>query len=209
MVEELTDSRISAESYEGNGERRGRIVRGRAKERTEVLKTHNDTVYDGDNETDDGNGTSAYENDTYGTDSVSALSENDADFFHRRDNFEQARRRALDDAIEREDWDLAAALSEGMRAANLPGGYEKAHTSWNQSELDKFIANNDWSAVKSYIARMREMSKTKSRGPTERNSANKNIGARSQLQHKDLMSESSWTSGSESSYESYDSESEI
>ncbi|KAL3915415.1 MAG: hypothetical protein SGILL_005666 [Bacillariaceae sp.] len=200
MVEELTDSRVSAESYEGNGGKRGRIVRGRARE----PKHHQflDTVYDGDNDdnTDDDNTASLYDNDTYGTDSVSALSENDTDFIHRKDNFEQARRRALDDAIEREDWDLAAALSEGMRAANMPGGYERAHTSWNQSELDKFIANNDWSAVKSYIARMREKSQT---------SANKSIGARSQLQHKELMSESSWTSDSQSSYESYDSESEI
>jgi hypothetical protein len=199
MVEELTDSRISAESYEGNGGKRGRIVRGRARE---PVRTHLDTVYDGDNDdnTDDDNTASLYDNDTYGTDSVSALSENDTDFVHRKDNFEQARRRALDDAIEREDWDLAAALSEGMRAANMPGGYERAHSSWNQSELDKFIANNDWSAVKSYIARMREKSQT---------SANKSIGAKSQLQHKELMSESSWTSDSQSSYESYDSESEI
>ena len=148
-----------------------------------------DYSYYGDNEVD-----------TYGTDSVSALSDHDTDFLHRKENFEAARRRALDDAIEREDWDLAAALSEGMRAANMPGGYERAHTSWNQSELDKFIANNDWSAVKNYIARMREKSQT---------SANKSVGARSQLQHKELMSESSWTSDSQSSYESDDSESEI
>jgi WW domain len=196
MVEELTDSRISAESYEGNGGKRGRIVRGR--ERAPVPSHHLDTVYDGDNDTEEDNTT--YDNDTYGTDSVSALSENDTDFLHRKDNFEQARRRALDDAIEREDWDLAAALSEGMRAANLPGGYARAHSSWNQSELDKFIANNDWSAVKNYIARMREKSQAL---------ANKSIGAKSQLQHKELMSESSWTSDSASSYESYDSESEV
>eukprot|EP00539_Tryblionella_compressa_P003403 CAMPEP_0178747088 /NCGR_PEP_ID=MMETSP0744-20121128/8139_1 /TAXON_ID=913974 /ORGANISM="Nitzschia punctata, Strain CCMP561" /LENGTH=1039 /DNA_ID=CAMNT_0020400309 /DNA_START=496 /DNA_END=3616 /DNA_ORIENTATION=+ len=208
MVEELTDSRVSAESYEGNGGRRGRIVRGRPREPVE--KPHHDVIYDGDNDTDTDNATSAYDNDTYGTDSVSALSENDTDFLNRKDNFEQARRRALDDAIEREDWDLAAALSEGMRAANLPGGYAKAHSSWNQSELDKFIANNDWNAVKSYIARMREISKTKQVTQGNRSSsANKNIGARSQLQHKELMSESSWTSDSQSSYESSDSESDI
>jgi hypothetical protein len=221
MIEELTDSRISAESYEGNGGRRGRVVRGRARDADETR--HQEPVRDGGNETEEEKSTSAFENDTYGTDSVSALSENDTDFLNRKDNFEQARRRALDDAIEREDWDLAAALSEGMRAANLPGGYEKAHSSWNQSELDKFIANNDWTAVKSYIARMREMSKSTERDPeiissprkshgdqaTNKTSANKNVGARSQLQHKELVSESSWTSDSQSSYESYDSESEI
>jgi hypothetical protein len=198
MVEELTDCRISAESYEGTGGKRGRIVRGRPREH--IAARQLDTIYDGDNDTD-GDNTTSFDNDTYCTDSVSALSENDTDFLHRKDNFEQARRRALDDAIEREDWDLAAALSEGMRAANLPGGYARAHSSWNQSELDKFIANNDWSAVKRYIARMREKSQA---------STNKSIGARSQLQHKELMSQSSWTtSDSQSSYESYDSESEV
>jgi hypothetical protein len=217
MVEELTDARLNAESYEGNGEKRGRIVRGRAIDQAVASE-----YYDGDIETEEEGTTSAYENDTYGTDSISALSENDTDFLNRKDNFEQARRRALDDAIEREDWDLAAALSEGMRAANLPGGYERAHSSWNQSELDKFIANNDWSAVKSYIARMREVRKkslkedvhesqrkSKANNVSRSSSANKSIGARSQLQHKELMSESSWTSDSHSSYESDDSDSEI
>jgi len=218
MVEELTDARLSAESYEGNaGEKRGRIVRGR--QTHEIETASDDIVYDGDNDTEEDYG---FDNDTYGTDSVSALSENDTDFLSRRDNFDQARRRALDAAIEIEDWDLAAALSDGMRAANLPGGYEKAHSSWNQSELDKFIANNDWTAVKSYIARMREVSKKSQQGNegSSRNagksqkiarpsSTNKSVGARSQLQHKELMSESSWTSDSHSSYESYDSDSEI
>eukprot|EP00529_Nitzschia_sp_RCC80_P002981 CAMPEP_0113489490 /NCGR_PEP_ID=MMETSP0014_2-20120614/26556_1 /TAXON_ID=2857 /ORGANISM="Nitzschia sp." /LENGTH=1133 /DNA_ID=CAMNT_0000383229 /DNA_START=141 /DNA_END=3542 /DNA_ORIENTATION=- /assembly_acc=CAM_ASM_000159 len=218
MVEELTDSRISAEiCYEGNGQSRGRIMRGKLREH---VAKYDEATYDGDNDTDLDDGTAAYDTDTYGTDSVSALSETDTDFLHRKDNFDQARRRALDDAIEGEDWDLAAAISEGMRAANMPGGYEKAHTSWNQSELDKFIANNDWHAVKSYIARMREASKKSQRSQEDviqaprsatrtSSSTSKNIGARSQLQHKDLMSESSWTSDSQSSYESYDSESEI
>jgi hypothetical protein len=217
MVEELTDARLSAESYEGNGEKRGRIVRGGARQRVVASD-----FYDGGDETEDDGAASAYDTDTYGTDSISALSENDTDFLNRKDNFEHARRRALDDAIEREDWDLAAALSEGMRAANLPGGYEKAHSSWNQSDMDKFIANNDWSAVKSFIARMREMSKklqkeevieSPRKGPpinaARPSSPNKNVGARSQLQHQELLSESSWTSDSRSSYESDDSDSEI
>merc|ERR1719162_1451302 len=212
MVEELTDARLSAESYEGNaGEKRGRIVRGRARE----IEPAPEVLYDGDNETLDDYGASTFDNDTYGTDSVSALSENDTDFLSRRDNFDQARRRALDAAIEIEDWDLAAALSDGMRAVNLPGGYEKAHSSWNQSELDKFIANNDWTAVKSYIARMREQSKKEqgngaSSGKGQAASANKRVGSRSQIQHREMMSESSWSgSDSQSSYETYDSESEI
>lgn len=208
MVEELTDARLNAESYEGNaGERRGRIVRGRA---TEEVEPTPEVMYDGDNDTLDDYGTSTYDNDTYGTDSVSALSENDTDFLSRRDNFDQARRRALDAAIEIEDWDLAAALSDGMRAVNLPGGYEKAHSSWNQSELDKFIANNDWTAVKSYIARMRDLSKKEQ--ATGASSFNKRLGSQSQIQHRDVLSESSWSgSDSQSSYddETYDSESEI
>jgi hypothetical protein len=207
MVEELTDARLNAESYEGNaGTSRGRIRRGRARE----VQPAPEVSYDGDNETFDDYGTSTYDNDTYGTDSVSALSENDTDFLNRRDNFDQARRRALDAAIEIEDWDLAASLSDGMRAVNLPGGYEKAHSSWNQSELDKFIANNDWNAVKSYIARMRVQSKNE-QGKGQASSASKRVGSRSQMQHKDVMSESSWSgSDSQSSYddETYDSRSE-
>jgi hypothetical protein len=134
-VEELTGSRVTAETYD----RVGRIMCGKSEDIEEGS-------YYGDNE--------------YGDDSVSALSETEADFSQRKENFEQARRRALDDAIEREDWDLAAALSEGMRATTTTGDYTKAHQSWNQSELDKFIAVNDWDAVKSYIARMREAKKT-------------------------------------------------
>ena len=214
MVEELTDSRINAESYEGKaGEKRGRIVKGRARQQVETTQ---DSLYDGDNDTTEDFGASTFDNETYGTDSVSALSENDTDFLSRRDNFDQARRRALDAAIDIEDWDLAAALSDGMRAANLPGGYEKAHSSWNQSSLDKFIANNDWNAVKSYIARMRVESKKEqgqvstTRRKNHTSSANKRVGSRSQIQHRDMMSESSWSgSDSESSYETYDSESQI
>jgi len=205
MVEDLTDARISAESYEGtSGEKRGRIVKSRARKEVNSSRDY----YEANNELIEDYGASTFDTDTYGTDSVSALSENDTDFLSRRDNFDQARRRALDAAIEVEDWDLAAALSDGMRAVNTPGGYEKAHSSWNQSELDKFIANNDWNAVKSYIARMRERSKKQegAKGQT----ANKRIGSRSQMQHTDVMSESSWSgSESESSYETYDSESRM
>lgn len=220
-VEELTNSRVAAETFD----KPGRVVRSRGSTTDEL----DEGSYYGDDEVN-----------TYGTDSVSALSENDAEFSNRKDNFEQARRRALDDAIEREDWDLAAALSEGMRATNTLGDYAKAHSTWNQSDLDKFIANNDWDAVKSYIARMRDAKKeghdvapppiTKSqsaqsdsvlRAPSRKEapptigksqSFSKSVGARSQLQHKNFMSDSSWTS-EEPSYdsgtdeeESYDSD---
>ncbi len=209
MVEELTDARLNAENYEGlAGERRGRIVRGRARH----VDPTPENLYDGDNDTD--YGTSHYDNDTYGTDSVSALSENDTDFLSRKDNFDQARRRALDAAIEIEDWDLAANLSDGLKAVNLPGGYEKAHGSWNQSELDKFIASNDWNAVKSYIAKMREQSKKQQGHNRDPSIPNKRLGSQSQIQHSsngEALSESSWSgSDSQSSYDddTYDSESE-
>merc|ERR1712238_571927 len=66
MVEELTDARLSAESYEGNaGEKRGRIVRGR--QTHEIETASDDIVYDGDNDTEEDYG---FDNDTYGTDSV-------------------------------------------------------------------------------------------------------------------------------------------
>ena len=214
-VEDLTKSRVAAETFDSNG----RVVRGRAANSSDP----EDGSYYGDNEVN-----------SYGTDEVSALSDHETDFMHRKENFEAARRRALDDAIEREDWDLAAALSEGM-GKSKPGDYAKAHVSWNQSELDKFIANNDWDAVKSYIARMRgrknalntELGALPGAKSTRKSIANapprgksksgkvdltqdttltKRIGSKSQLQHTELLSESSWTSGSSYDDDSTDSE---
>ena len=221
-VEEFTDSRVMPETYDVSG----RVVRGRL---ASDFNSPPEDQYYGDNEVD-----------TYGTDSVSALSENDADYMNRKENFEHARRRALDDAIEREDWELAAALSEGMRPT---GDYVTAHGKWTQSEMDKFISQNDWSAVSGIIAQMKDGRKiphvspagsdeivipspsggiltsagsatssgvlrAPSRGKMSTegvSAAEKRVGSRSQLQHKELLSESSWTS--ESSYDSeYDSE---
>merc|ERR1712183_467445 len=122
MVEDLgTKSRVVSEIYDKNG----RVVRGR------------DLTYDDEedslSETVDNNLFAAASaavntdapNTSYG-DSVSALSEADADYGMRRENFRQARRRALDDAIDRQDWDLAAALTEGMRHSNYSAGdYER------------------------------------------------------------------------------------
>jgi hypothetical protein len=196
----------------------GRVVRGGTTD-----NNNTEDSYCADNEVD-----------TYGTDSVSALSENDTDFLSRKDNFDQARRRALDDAIVREDWELAAVLTEGLRQSGGCTGRDiaNAHNTWNQSELDKFIYNNDWSAVSGYIAQMLD-SKNKEppipnrdelvipkpsvppaaamsivRVPpaadSEDPSLKKKIGSTSQLQHRELLSESSWTS--DSSYDSYDSD---
>lgn len=190
-VEELSRSRVAAETFD----MAGRVVR---RHRSNPDDDENLNNYYEDNE-----------GDMYCGDSVSALSENDTDFAHRKENFEQARRRALDDAIEREDWDLAAALSEGIRYANTTGDYARAHSSWNQSELDKFIAQNDWGAVKSYIARMRNNAKKEGHSVVPSAGVDKRVGSRSQLQHKLFVSDTSWTSDSydsEEEEESFDSE---
>ena len=198
-VEEFTGSK--AETYATSG----RIVKGGfSDEDDESGDADIEDTYSGDNDTD-----------TYGTDSVSALSEADVDFHGRKDNFDVARRRALDDAIEREDWELAAALSEGMRGTSTSKVTE-AHASWSQTELDKFIANNDWAAVSAYIAQMR---KNKEDSTTTTNDESSGIAAsaesksrktggvlrapsRGNGQHASgLLSESSYTSGS-----SYDDE---
>lgn len=89
-------------------------------------------------------------------DSISALSEADADYQLQKENFERTRRRALDVAVEREDWDLAAALSEGMKQVKDSLYGKDAQREWTQTELDRFISENDWDAVSKYIAHMRD-----------------------------------------------------
>jgi hypothetical protein len=131
LIEEFTGSK--AETFAVAG----RVVRGG------INENNVEDSYYGDNEVD-----------TYGTDSVSALSETDPDLLSRKDNFDQARRLALDDAIEREDWELAAVLTEGLRQSGGSRDVADAHNTWNQSALNKFIASNDWSAVSGYIAQM-------------------------------------------------------
>ena len=143
IIEEFTGSK--AETF-GVG---GRVVRGGTNE-----DSAEDSYY-GDNEVD-----------TYGTDSVSALSENDSDLLSRKNNFNQARRRALDDAVEREDWELAAVLTEGLRQPGGSRDVTDAHNTWDQSSLNNFIANNDWNAVSGYIAQMLDGKKKEPTPPT-------------------------------------------
>ncbi|GAX18158.1 hypothetical protein FisN_25Hh141 [Fistulifera solaris] len=73
------------------------------------------------------------------------------------------RRKDLEDAIANRDWDLAAALSEGMRSIpsqNIPR--RNTRTSNEQSELDRLISQRDWDGVSDYIARLRATGKTES-----------------------------------------------
>jgi len=92
-------------------------------------------------------------------DSVSALSFNELEFAQPsgKGGMDDARRRALDDAIRREDWDMAAAISEGMKALKIKESPKprQGQQEWKQSELDKFISENDWDAVSDYIAGLR------------------------------------------------------
>jgi hypothetical protein len=164
--------------------------------------------------------------DTVGTDEVSALSVSDIEFLERKERFDNARRQVLDEAIRKKDWDTAASLTETirdeMRQQKLVDSYDVSADSefheWTQSELDKFIAQNDWDAVARYIAIMRDSKKSPVNNPPsnttairQRSSASntssnssglegyrKRFGARSQLQHTELNSVSSWES--ESSY---------
>jgi hypothetical protein len=161
---------------------------------------------------------------SFPNDSVSALSETDFEYSIRQDDADIARRRALDDAITRQDWDLAAALSEGMRKLSAQDPYHRRikhqHGEWKQSELDKFISEHDWDAVAGYIAEVRSKAKAterakktkppsrRSRGrqrqlrsahsDSESSNVKKRFGARSQLQHPELNSVSSWSSCSSS-----------
>jgi len=162
------------------------------------------------------------------TDTVSALSSLEAGFDNRKDNFDKARRMALDDAIRRRDWELAASVTENMRHRSAVSSCPSdQYEEWTQSELDKFISENDWDAVASYIAQMRDTGKASAAAklPTSEeqhraaggkqvvavssdfeNTIQKRFGARSQLQHtEDEQSLSSWES--ESFYESDDASS--
>jgi hypothetical protein len=124
-----------------------------------------------------------------------------------------SRRRALDEAIAKEDWDLAADLSEGLRASTKSkSAPRRMPKEWTQSELDRFISENDWDAVANYIAHVRDSAKAS----TQRSSAaapassqrkligpanpKKRFGALSQLQHGDINSDSSWDSDASSYY---------
>ena len=91
------------------------------------------------------------------TDSISALSEADLSFVDRKEAYDDARRRALDRAIAQEDWDLAAKLSESMRKTlkSTNRGNRAFPSEWVQSEMDRFISENDWDAVTAYIAQVR------------------------------------------------------
>ena len=144
------DSRRSSPSSFDAGQTSAKAV---AEKIVALSALDDDDSYNGDYDDDDrGTDTASEKN----ADSISALSEHDADYLAQKENFERARRRALDVALEREDWDLAAALSEGMKQVKESlYGAKGPQREWTQTELDRFISENDWDAVSKYIAHMR------------------------------------------------------
>jgi len=145
-VEDLGSSRVTAETFN----RRGRVVKGRGLSSNEERSCFSEQIPVGPFDQDD---------------TFSALSETDLDFNMRRDNINVARRRALDDAIERKDGNLFSALLIGMQASS--NGMQETHPGWNQTHVDRMIAEDDWEVVKSYFAGMTDQpSDTKSMPPS-------------------------------------------
>ncbi|KAL3938453.1 MAG: hypothetical protein SGBAC_006631 [Bacillariaceae sp.] len=138
-VEDLGSSRISAETFD----RRGRVVKGR--------EPYSNDANDERTSFPEQRPADSFDND----DPVSAPNDMDLDYNMRRDNFNNARHRALDDAIERKDGNLFEALVSGMKASDH--GMQHTYAGWNQSEVDKLIARDDWDGVQSYVSTMRDI----------------------------------------------------
>jgi hypothetical protein len=158
--------------------------------------------------------------DSFATDSVSGLSASDAGFNTRKDEFDAAARSALDEAIRKGDWELAATVTDEMRGQNYHaavGSDDATPEEWTQSSLDKFISDNDWDAVAKYIASMRDRNAQANPEVAHPPSnykggpARKRFGARSQLQHdlaqSGLDQSSSWDSGTSFGSEFYSTDS--
>mmetsp|Transcript_15708 Transcript_15708/g.23795 ORF Transcript_15708/g.23795 Transcript_15708/m.23795 type:complete len:1062 (-) Transcript_15708:205-3390(-) len=187
--------------------RKGPVAAITSKLKMDTLTSfESEDYYNGDNDESD------YETQT---DTVSALSNPDVDIQNLQRNFDKARRQALDDAIRRKDWDLAASVTDHIRNRSYERGESNYYfqEEWTQSEIDKFISESDWDAVASYIAYMRDNNESlvvdadeidaplDEATPTEKRritpdvddatltskdaSVQKRFGARSQLQHEE------------------------
>ena len=180
---------------------------------------------------DDEHGSLGRDTESYaGTDSISALSEADLSYVDRKEAMDDVRRRALHRAVAQQDWDLAAQLSEGMRKSSgqrrrtVPPSVSKE---WTQTEMDRFISENDWDAVAACIARLRANARDAERKAINRHlkgrrsaprgqpmakgpGPQKRFGARSQLQHHDTSSDgdSSSSGSTDSEYTTDSSEEE-
>jgi hypothetical protein len=212
QVEEFTtNERVKAETFAGSGFVRAprKSYHREVEEEPSFFSVFDLSPYLGDNDdtTDVDTATDAESVPT----AISGLSEahSTSDEFANRKN-DGARRRALDEAIAKEDWDLAADLSEGLRAnTKSKSAPRRVPKEWTQSELDKFISENDWDAVANYIAHVRDSAKAATPTSSQRKfigpaNPKKRFGALSQLQHGDINSDSSYDSDDASSYYSDD-----
>lgn len=223
-VEEFSSGRygLKAEQFEGNvlktSPRKSSPEKPQRKVRQPSIE--DDALYMGDNE--------APATPLYESDSISALSDPNMGFMQRKEKFEESKRKTLDDAIRKKDWELAAIVTDDMRGQSFDGSEASSSLGqysrggqfyeWTQSELDKFISENDWDAVAKYIAHMRDSNaarKVPQKTAVMRSNAvhkplakasepRKSIGARSLLQIGHLGHPSSSFEGSESSYFSDD-----
>jgi len=133
------------------------------------VKLNDNDSYAGDNDTD---------GDDYSvSDSVSALS-TDIEFAGLRSRQARRKKKALGEAMEKQDWNKAASLSnelskvsrersddsnqKGKFYRNVNSGSssrkDSSNKEFSQSKLDEYIAQNDWNSVAQYIAVMRSTS---------------------------------------------------
>ena len=157
MVEEFSNERFKSETFNNDLGKEPAPVRHRP-----FTTPYGQSTIEEEEELNDAD--SSHANDT-----VSALSVNEMEFVHPSSSPEgsdDSKRRALDEAIRREDWDMAALISERMRGGkNKDGGRSRNKSGeWKQSELDKFISESDWEAVSEYIARLRSKSRAEYSG---------------------------------------------
>ena len=159
---------------------------------TPLYRNHHHHGGGDDYHSDDGDDDCHYDDkESYdGADSISALSEDNLSYAERRDlNYDDARRRALQRAIAQQDWDLAAQMADSLRRkpSRLSQPVPPQKGGEAQSEIDHYIARNDWTSVENYIQNARVVAHH-----TERKRMNqhlmkprpqKRFGARSQLQH--------------------------
>jgi len=114
----------------------------------------------------DGNGANDTSSEVdLGYDTVSELGHSEAEFVGRREQFDMSQRKALDEAIKNNDWELAASVADGLKdtqetsfetSATARNGGKSENREWTQNEVDEFISQNDWDAVSEYIAKMRD-----------------------------------------------------
>jgi len=217
-VEEFSSDRKLAETFDSRRTKvRARNVPPRAPKQNDVRV---DSAYLGDNELTDLD----RDNESQAESAVSALSEPEQpDSSSKLGSNYDTKRRQLNEAIANEKWDVAAKLSEDLRSMKVSSTSHTSQQRKNRlpNDLDRFIASNNWDAVAGYISKVRSTqqngqpkigsNRLSQRSPSNRAHSEyrsfqsvsgdshgsnpvKRFGARSQLQHSELHSVSSWES---------------